>query len=225
MILFTKVGPLGSSTSGELQLVRRLATRQSLPAPEELDEPFWGYLLDGQQRLTSLSFALRGQTRRQPGYPRFFDVRKARFVMGKRTRTIEKRIAKDDPTLVELSRLIPKGSITPVERETILADILGKLTDKRIINKSHQDQAKYRAQLTTVANMLEATSPCEDFETEDTDEDLDNAIELFKRLNKGGKPLSRGDAEAATLTHRATADIVPKMRELCAKRAAALPRA
>jgi hypothetical protein len=133
--------------------------------------------------------------------------------MGTRTRTIEKRIVKnDDPTLIELSRLIPKGVTSPIEREKTFEDILSRLIDKRIIENNTKDKAEYRLRLTKVVDMLKAKAPCEDFKTGDTDDDLDNAIELFKRLNKGGKTLSRGDAEAATLTHRATAMIVPKMR-------------
>lgn len=179
---------------------------------KRIDDHFLGYLLDGQQRLTSLSRALDDKLGDNLATRAFFDVRKCEFVMGKRTRTIEKRIAKDDPTLVELSRLIPKGGTTPVEREKTFEDILNKLIDKGVIKDRTQDKAEYRQRLTTVADMLEATSPCEEFKTGDSDQDLDNAIELFKRLNKGGKTLSRGDAEAATLTHRATANIVPKMR-------------
>ena len=179
---------------------------------KRIDDHFLGYLLDGQQRLTSLSRALDDKMGDNLATRAFFDVRKCEFVMGRRTRTIEKRIAKDDPTLVELSRLIPKGGISPVEREKTFEDILSKLIDKGVIKDGIQDKAEYRQRLTTVADMLDATSPCEEFKTGDSDQDLDNAIELFKRLNKGGKTLSRGDAEAATLTHRATANIVPKMR-------------
>jgi hypothetical protein len=133
--------------------------------------------------------------------------------MGKKTRTIEKRIGQDDPTLIELSTLIPKSPVSPVEREKTLQVILDKLIDKAVIKNNTHDLAEYRYRLTTASDMLEAESPCENFVTGDSDEDLDNAIELFKRLNKGGKTLSRGDAEAATLTHRATAKIVPKMRD------------
>lgn len=183
-------------------------------AGTKIEEPFWGYLLDGQQRLTSLSLALEDKYADNFVNRVFFDIRKCAFVMGNRTKTIEKRIAKDDPTLIELSRLIPKAPIDHLERERTFQEIINKLTDHGIIKSSIEDHTEYRKRLTEVANMLEATSPCEEFKTVDSDEGLDNAIELFKRLNKGGKPLSRGDAEAATLTHRATAKIVPEMRKL-----------
>lgn len=193
---------------------RRQATRESAIHHKEgakITEPFWGYLLDGQQRLTSLSRALNDKD--DMAHRAFFDVRKCKFVMGNRTKTIEKRIQKDDPTLIELSLLIPKTSVNVLEREKNFQRILDKLIDHGVIKNRAQDIAEYRHRLTLVADMLESDSPCEEFRTDDTDEDLDNAIELFKRLNKGGKPLSRGDAEAATLTHRATASIVPKMRK------------
>lgn len=179
----------------------------------KIKEPFWGYLLDGQQRLTSLSLALDDKLGDNLANRAFFDVRKCEFVMGTRTRTIEKRIGNDDPTLVELSRLIPKAPTTALEREKTFQGILDKLTDKGEFKDKIKDVVEYRQRLTWAADMLDATPPCEDFQTGDSAEDLDNAIELFKRLNKGGKPLSRGDAEAASLTHSATAKIVPKMRQ------------
>ncbi len=194
-----------------IQEKRKSAITQQVGA--KITEPFWGYLLDGQQRLTSLSRALDDKLGDNLATRAFFDVRKTEFVMGKRTRTIEKRIGKDDPTLIELSRLIPKSPTAAVEREKTFQEIIDKLIDKGVIKDNAQDVADYRQRLTQAADMLDATSPCEDFQTDGSEEGLDNAIELFKRLNKGGKPLSRGDAEAASLTHHATASIVPKMRD------------
>lgn len=197
------------------QMTRATAIHHSLGA--KITEPFRGYLLDGQQRLTSLSRALDDKAGDNLATRAFFDIRKNIFVMGKRTKTIEKRIAADDPTLIELSSLIPKQDSASVEREKArektFHEIIIKLIDKDIIKDTSDARAEYRARLNTVANMLDVDAPCEDFRTGDTDDDLDDAIELFKRLNKGGRTLSRGDAEAATLTHRATAEIVPRMRQ------------
>ncbi|MEX2218769.1 MAG: DUF262 domain-containing protein [Phycisphaerales bacterium] len=151
------------------QMTRAKASRQQVG--KKIEEQFLGYLLDGQQRLTSLSRALEDKLGDNLATRAFFDVRKSVFVMGKRTRTIEKRIAKDDPTLIELSRLIPKGGMTPVEREKTFEDILTKLIDKGVIADRTQDKAEYRQRLTRVADMLEATAPCEDFTTGDTDEE------------------------------------------------------
>jgi len=78
--------------------------------------------------------------------------------MGKRTRTIEKRIGKDDPTLIELSRLISKDPTTPLEREKTLLEreetfqgILDKLIDKGVIKDTAKDLADYRQRLTQAA--------------------------------------------------------------------------
>ena len=193
------------------QTTRKAAISHKVGA--KITEPFWGYLLDGQQRLTSLSRALDDKFGDNLATRAFFDVRKEVFVMGTRTRTIEKRIGKDDPTLVELSLLIPKAPTTGLEREKTFQDILDKLTDKGEFKDKTKDVVEYRQRLKRAAEMLDGTPPCEDFPTDDTEKGLDDAIKLFKRLNTGGKPLSRGDAEAATLTHRATANIVPKMRQ------------
>jgi hypothetical protein len=193
------------------QVTRQAAISRRVGA--RVADSFLGYLLDGQQRLTSLSRALDDKYGDNLATRAFFDVRKSGFVMGKRTRTIEKRIARDDPSLIELSRLIPKSPVSALDREKTFREILDKLIQKGVIKAKTEEEDDYRSRLTRVADMLEASSPCEDFRTGDTDKDLDDAIELFKRLNKGGKPLSRGDAEAATLTHRATANVVPKMRE------------
>jgi hypothetical protein len=201
------------------QTPTRQLTRTSAVEPRvgsKIAQPFRGYLLDGQQRLTSLSRALEDKLGDNLATRAFFDVRKNAFVTGTRTKTIEKRIALDDPTLIELSRLVPKADGSSIEREKererTFQEILDKLIHKEVIKDTADAKAEVRHELNTVATMLDVDVPCEDFVTGDTDRDLDNAIELFKRLNKGGKTLSRGDAEAATLTHRATAAIVPKMR-------------
>ena len=173
---------------------------------------FLGYLLDGQQRLTSLSRALDEKYGDTLASRAFYDVRKNVFVMGNKTRTIEKRIAADDPTLIELCQLLPKVPVTGVELEQTRQALIDRLIESKVIKDAPQDRAEYMVRLVRIATMLDATPPVEFFKTGDKDQDLDDAITLFQRLNRGGKPLSRGDAKAATLTKRATAKIVPKMR-------------
>ncbi len=172
---------------------------------EKLTGEFLGYLLDGQQRLTSLCRALDDKQADSIESRAFFDVRKQVFVMGKKTRTIEKRFANDDPTLIPLCKLIPEDMET-------LQGIIASLIDAQVIQDTTRDRAEYQRRLTDVARMFDKVPPVEFFKTGDSDQELLDAIELFKRLNKGGKPLSRGDTEAATLTQRATAHVVPKMR-------------
>ena len=135
------------------QMKREAAISRQVGA--KITEPFWGYLLDGQQRLTSLSRALDDKFGDNLANRAFFDVRKCEFVMGKRTRTIEKRIGKDDPTLVELSRLIPKAPTTALEREKTFQGIVDKLIDKGVIKGKTQDVAEYWQRLTRAAAMLD----------------------------------------------------------------------
>jgi hypothetical protein len=198
-----------------IQITRSAAVRR---VGSKIAEPFEGYLLDGQQRLTSLSKALEMEDADNLETRAFFDIRKEIFVMGTRTKTIQKRIMNDDPTLIALSKLIPKYIASESEykkqTERMFKDILDKLIEQHIIGNTTDALAEYRSKLDSVARMLDGEALWELFKTGDTDKDLDNAILLFKRLNKGGKTLSRGDAEAATLTHRATASIVPKMRQI-----------
>jgi hypothetical protein len=128
------------------QLIRASAVHRRVGA--KIPEPFRGYLLDGQQRLTSLSRALEDKLGDNLATRAFFDIRKSVFVMGKRTKTIEKRIALDDPTLIELSRLIPKADGSLIEREKerekTFQEILDKLTDKGVIKDTADAQTQYR---------------------------------------------------------------------------------
>ena len=190
-------------------MTRAAAINRKVGAP--IANTFWGYLLDGQQRLTSLSRALDDKIGDNLATRAYFDIRKQIFVMGVNSKTIEKRISNYDPTLIELSRLIPKNITPAIEIQKSVNEIINNLIEKGVVN-SNDDIVEYRFRMSRVVQMLEEQSPCEEFETSDSDTDLGNAIELFKRLNKGGKPLSSSDTEAATLTHKATANIVPKMR-------------
>lgn len=195
------------------QTTRATAIRENERAGKRITEPHFGYLLDGQQRLTSLCRALDDRSGDNIATRAFFDVRKCAFVMGSKTVTISKRIKSDDPTLVPLSILIPIGDTQPQVQEQIIQDILVKLIDKAVITNSSKDLAEYGEKLRKVSKMLDTEVPCELFKTGDSDSEVDDAIELFKRLNKGGKSLSKADAEAATLTHKATSNIVPLMRD------------
>ena len=106
----------------------------------------------------------------------FFDIRKSVFVMGTRTKTIQKRIKDDDPTLIALSSLIPKYTGPVIEhgkeQEKIFKEILDKLIDHHVIENTTDALAEFRARLNSVAKMLDADAPCEDFVTDDTDADL-----------------------------------------------------
>ena len=67
---------------------------------------FYGFLLDGQQRLTSLSLAIRTDADGDLARRAFFDIENERFVLGTMTKTITRRIEKGDTTLVPLADVL-----------------------------------------------------------------------------------------------------------------------
>ena len=127
-----------------IQITRSAAVRS---VGSKIAEPFEGYLLDGQQRLTSLSKALEMEDADNLETRAFFDIRKEIFVMGTRTKTIQKRIMNDDPTLIALSKLIPKYIASESEHkkqtERMFKDILDKLIEQQIIKNTTDAHAEY----------------------------------------------------------------------------------
>lgn len=172
---------------------------------------FYGYLLDGQQRLTSLSLAIEGPDQQNLATRAFFDVENERFFLGEMTKTVQRRIEANDPTLVPLSSLISSVESS----EDRLHERLELLVDQLLERRRHRTRfrettsADYRRRLLRVANMLNVDALCEEFRNEYEK----NAIELFARLNKGGTSLSTGDVEAARLSQEGTSHIVGPMRE------------
>jgi len=88
-------------------------TNESQPERERMGntlklpmDGFYGFLLDGQQRLTSLSLAIRAESEGEPRHRGFFDVLNARFFLGEMNKTISKRVASEDPLLIPLSDLV-----------------------------------------------------------------------------------------------------------------------
>lgn len=169
---------------------------------------FYGFLLDGQQRLTSLSLAIEGRADHNLGTRAFFDVENERFFLGLMKKTLQRRIEADDPSLVPLSEIISyaEGEADPhqnVER------LIERLLERRKLAAGGAKAVEFRRRLHRVAGMLNVAALCEEFK----DEHEDNAIELFARLNKGGTSLSAGDVEAARLSQEATYHIVGPMRD------------
>jgi hypothetical protein len=67
---------------------------------------FFGFLLDGQQRLTSLSLAIRSDANGDLDHRAFFDIVNETFYLGNSKKTILKRVENDDPFLVPLSEIV-----------------------------------------------------------------------------------------------------------------------
>ena len=193
-------------------------TRHDRPAKERRDgrqvsvrslDNFYGFLLDGQQRLTSLSRAIAGPAEGHTSTRAFFDVENKQFFLGHMRKTIQKRVESEDPALVPLSELIlPEGADEVRHQENIDA-MVERLMDRRRTGRGGGRGAEYRVRLRHVAIMLHVQALCEEFR----DEHEENAIELFARLNKGGTSLSAGDVEAARLSQEATQHIVGPMRD------------
>lgn len=170
---------------------------------------FYGFLLDGQQRLTSLSRAIEGPDEENLGTRAFFDLENERFFLGTMKKTIERRIEAEDPTLVPLCDLIPRQSVDETHLHKNVQNVIQQLSEKRKLGSRGEKEVQFRERLHRLATMLTSDALCEEFK----DEHEENAIELFARLNKGGTSLSAGDVEAARLSQEATAHIVGPMRD------------
>lgn len=169
---------------------------------------FYGFLLDGQQRLTSLSLAIRPAADDNLATRAFFDLEREEFFLGTMKRSVQKRIEADDPLLVPLCDLIAFGQGT-LTLEKNLKRIVGGLSERGKLGKGDAKEAPYRERLSRVARMSSGRALCEEFKNEHEED----AIELFARLNKGGTSLSAGDVEAAKLSQEATRHVVGPMRE------------
>lgn len=173
---------------------------------------FYGFLLDGQQRLTSLSLAIQSDAEAAQENRSFFDVENQQFLLGKATKTIERRIGIGDPLLVPLSDLISAGDESGTQ--AMIHKVIQALREQKKLGKSDTKEAEYRTRLQRVATMLRRPALCEEFR----DDDEEHAFELFSRLNKGGTSLQAGDVEAARLASAATRKIVGPMRAFVAER-------
>ena len=186
--------------------------RVGMPPKRRLDG-FAGFLLDGQQRLTSLSLAIQGESEAELHQRAFFDLENELFYLGQMKRTITKRIEAADPLIVPLSIIVTliRGSDSDVQAiEYIMQD----LREQGKLGTGAAKEVEYRRRLQRVAAMLSRDALCEEF----TDEHEEHAFELFSRLNKGGTSLSTGDVAAARLASAATKKIVAPMRSVVAER-------
>jgi hypothetical protein len=181
--------------------------------PKHLDS-FFGFLLDGQQRLTSLSLGLRSDADGESSQRAFFDVENEQFYLGEMNKTVAKRIQVGDPLLVPLSDIVVVGRDTATEVHKAVERIVQALREQNKLGRNGHKEIDYRERLHRLASMLQRDALCEEF----PDEEEEHAFELFSRLNKGGTSLSAGDVEAARLASAATRGIVEPMRAIAAER-------
>jgi hypothetical protein len=193
------------------------------PKPKRFDEgvvnigpEFLGYLIDGQQRLTSLEAAYAlysGEDKHGAELRCYLDlaatnvdrVRDTKlFVSYGGSRAIARRVDEGDATLIPVStffELTDRQAANQQDRdvETLLRGL--GWGSKRIEEAlRHLDQAR---------RMLEQDIPC----TTVFDVTDEQAVEVFSRLNKGGTPLKQGDVIAAGLARGSAVKVLKVMRE------------
>lgn len=177
-------------------------------APKLSIDGFYGFLLDGQQRLTSLALAIKENNAEHSATRAFLHIEKERFYLGNSNETFSKRIEQGDPRFVPLSDLITTIDREPRVLQNTIQRVIDELRERELV-KTPQDETEYRSRLQAVAVMLHQNALCEEFHNDH----VADAIELFARLNKGGTSLSAGDVEAARLSQEDTKHIVEPMRD------------
>lgn len=176
--------------------------------------PSAAYLIDGQQRLTSLEAAFGLFTGEDKGGAElrcYLDLsirederrRDTRlFVSYAGKKSIAKRIDGGDPTLIEVKAFF-SGEVDHERRsdlEQTLSALPGWPAKRVAIAMSRYDQAH---------RMLNQQVPCTTVEKITNDV----AVELFRRLNQGGTALREGDVRAAELARGAAVRVLKRMRE------------
>lgn len=144
-------------------------------------------LLDGQQRMTSLYGAVRGQP------PKFFDGNAQAFT-GLRFHLDQEAFAfyqpvkmKDDPLWIDVTQLMLKGTaglgefVTKSSTEPTLAANIGE----------------HVARLSRLLGITDIDLHIE--EVTGTDKTLDVVVDIFNRVNSGGTKLSKGDLALAKI--------------------------
>src|SRR5205823_38671 len=136
---------------------------------------FYGFLLDGQQRLTSLSRAIEGPDDQNLDHRAFFDLENERFFLGAMKKTIQRRVEAGDPMLVPLSDLVNGSTVDETSLHKNIQVIIDRLSEQEKLGTRGERQVDYRQRLHRLATMLNADALCEEFK----DEHEENAIELF----------------------------------------------
>jgi hypothetical protein len=181
---------------------------------QRLGGPSAAYLIDGQQRLTSLeaAFGLFSGEDRGGGELRCYldlslqsDERRRDtrlFVSYGGNKTIARRIDNGDPTLVDVRTFFDDrvDHQKRVDVEQSLSVLPGWTAKRVALAMARYDQAhrllNQQVPCTTVQNITD-----------------DVAVELFRRLNQGGTALREGDVRAAELARGDAVKVLRRMRE------------
>jgi hypothetical protein len=194
------------------------------PKPKRFDQArvspeFRGYLIDGQQRLTSLEAAFglyTGEDKGGVALRCYLDLDATNVERRRDTRlfvsyggrqAIARRVDAGDPKLIPVSHFF--GVIDKAAEREDEKRLVGALDDEGWDNK-RIEQALQRVD--AARSMLSQEVPC----TTVLGIDDRQAVEVFSRLNKGGTPLRQGDVIAAELARGASVGVLKQMREFVA---------
>ncbi|MEX0774382.1 MAG: DUF262 domain-containing protein [Phycisphaeraceae bacterium] len=187
--------------------------KQKAMGEQRITAEFVGYLIDGQQRLTSLEAAFdlySGEDKDGSELRCYVDLAAPDVDQGRDTRlfvsyagnkSVSRRVDNADSTLVPL-HLLFDGRNFDLRKST--EEALGMI---RTWNAKRVEAAMMR--FDRACDMLEQQVPC----TTVKDVSDREAVEVFSRLNKGGTALRQGDVRAAELARGKAVDVLKKMRE------------
>ena len=142
------------------------------------------FLLDGQQRITSLYGVIRGKA------PDFFDgdvkpFTDLMFNLDSETFSFYQPVKmKDDPFWIDLTKLMKCG----------VREILKELQKN---DKYLENADSYSEKLINILSIKEIDLPAE--EITGSDKDISTVVDIFNRVNSGGTKLSKGDLALAKI--------------------------
>jgi hypothetical protein len=180
---------------------------------------FKGYLIDGQQRLTSLeaAYSLYSAADKRGAELRcFLDLAGREVGRGKNTRvfvsyagkkSVARRVDAGDPTLIPLAHLFEGPNQDLRQKTGDAVKLLPGWDAKRV------DLAMTR--FDRACQMLNQPVPC----TTVYDISDQEAVEVFARLNKGGSTLRQGDVRAAELARGPAVNVLKRMRDFASQEA------
>lgn len=186
------------------------------PATAVIGPEFLGYLIDGQQRLTSLEAAYglySGEDKNGAELRCFLDLAATNVDRGRDTklfvsyggrRAIARRVDDGDPTLLPVSFFFEMQDRQAANRHDQDME-----TTLRAMGWSSKRMNDALRNLDSARRMLEQDIPC----TTVFDVTDEQAVEVFSRLNKGGTPLRQGDVIAAGLARGSAVHVLKAMRE------------
>jgi hypothetical protein len=176
---------------------------------------FVGFLIDGQQRLTSLESAFglySGEDKGGAELRCYLDLAAPEeqtkrdtqlFVSYRGSKSVARRVDNADPTLIPVDRLFA-GTDLQLREQTAQALRAKKWTPSRV-------QAALQ-RFDKAAKMLDQSVP----RTTISEISDKNAVEVFSRLNKGGAALRQSDVKAAELASGNAGDVLRAMRAFVA---------